>query len=599
VERVVELEVQAVMRRPDVRPFGLAALLIPLLALSSVQDPSFRHIVVERDRPARMRDGVTLFADVYRPDREGRFPALLMRTPYDKSGAGQSARLAMTAAAVRRGYVVVVQDTRGQFKSEGRFMPYTQEVLDGYDTIEWVAQLPWVDGKVGTFGLSYPGAVQWMTAPTQPPHLKAMAPAMTFAHANHFVYHGGIFEADFVEWLLGRQIRERRASNLPLTTPEAIAAAWERDGQAWMDYRPLRDLPIMKGFDYWAEWIDNPIETDYWKPYDIEAQHPKVQVPVLNLSGWNDDPYGQPGAIRNYVGMRAKGVTREAREGQRLVMGPWTHGVPSISRTTYAGVDYGANAAIDFVDLQLRFFDYWLKGIDNGYSREAPIRIFVMGENRWRDEREWPPARTVFSTRYLSAGGALTEAGGSGKSATSFEYDPARPVAVPRPDDSGPADWRHVARSPGVVAFTSEALPRSIEITGQVLAKIWLTATAPDTDVTVRLLAVSPNGHIRGLTNAYGSLRARYRSTENPQPPRPLPPGEPVELIVNVGYTSIVVPAGDRLQVIVTGSMRQGLETHLNTWEPFVSMAQARPATLRVHHGVPHASQIVLPLIPR
>ena len=587
------------MRPNHVRPLGLAALLIPLLAASSVQNSWLRHIVVERDRPVRMRDGVTLYADVYRPAEHGRFPALLMRTPYNKDGATQSARLPMTVAAVRRGYVVVVQDTRGQFKSEGRFVPYTQEVFDGYDTIEWVARLPSVDGNVGTFGLSYPGAVQWMTAPTRPPHLKAMAPAMTFAHANHFVYHGGIFEADFVEWLLGRQIRERRALKLPLSSPEEIAAAWRRDGQTWMDFRPLRDLPVMKGFEYWAEWLDNPIESDYWKPFDMEAQHPMVQVPALNLSGWNDDPYGQPGAIRNFLGMRTKGGTTAARTGQRLVMGPWTHGVPAMSQTRYAGTDYGPNAAIDFVDLQLRFFDYWLKGIDSGYSREAPISIFVMGDNRWRAEQEWPPARTVYSTQYLSAASTLSAASEKPDGATSFVYDPARALAVPVPRDSQPADWRALASSPGVIAFTSETLPRDIEITGQVLAKIWLTSTAPDTDVTVRLLAVSPDGRARALTNAYGSLRARYRSTEEPQPPRPLPRGAPVELTINVGYTSVVVPAGDRLQAIVTGSMRQGLETHLNTWEPFVSMDQARPATLHVHHGNRYPSRIVLPLIPR
>lgn len=564
-----------------------------------MQGSWLRHVIVERDRPARMRDGVTLYADVYRPAEDGRFPALLMRTPYDKDGASQSARLAMTVAAVRRGYVVVVQDTRGQFKSEGRFEPYTQEVLDGYDTIEWVARLPWADGNVGTFGLSYPGAVQWMTAPTRPPHLKAMAPAMTFAHANHFVYHGGIFEADFVEWLLGRQIRERRARKLPFTSPEEIAEAWAREGQTWMDYRPLRDLPIMTGFEYWADWIDNPIESPYWKPYDIEAQHAMVRVPVLNLSGWNDDPYGQPGAIRNFVGMRARGATKEAREGQRLVMGPWAHGVPAMSRTSYAGVDYGPNAAIDFVELQLRFFDYWLKGIDNGTSREAPVRIFVMGDNRWREEREWPPARTVHSEQYLSARGRLTAAAERGEDKTSFIYDPLSPVAVPLPDESGPADWRRVAASDAVAAFASERLPRAIEITGQVIAKIWLTADVPDTDVTVRILAISPDGRSRALTNAYGALRARYRSTEAPEPPRPLSPAEPAELTISVGYTSTSVPAGDRLQVIVTGSMRQGLETHLNTWERFTSIDQARRATLRVHHGARHPSRIILPLIPR
>jgi putative CocE/NonD family hydrolase len=427
-----------------------------------------------------------------------------------------------------------------------------------------------------------------------------MSPAMTFAHANHFVYHGGIFEADFVEWLLGRQIRERRARGLPFTTPEEIAAAWERDGQVWMDYRPLRDLPVMEGFGYWAEWIDNPIESDYWKPYDIEAQHASVNVPVLNLSGWHDDPYGQPGAIRNFVGMRARAAGGVARNGQRLVMGPWTHGVPRMSRTTYAGVDYGPNAAVDFVELQLRFFDYWLKGIDNGYSREAPIRIFVMGENRWREEREWPPARTVYSDRWLGGnGGLMAQPANAEAGSTPFTYDPLQPATIPRASVSAPADWRDVVSSPGVVAFTSEPLSSAIEITGQVIARLFLTANVPDTDVTARPLAVSPDGRTRALTNGYGALRARYRSTETPEPPRPLPPGEPVELTISIGYTSVVVPAGDRLQAIVTGSIRQGLETHLNTWEPFTSVKQARPATLRLHHDRRYPSRITLPLIPR
>ena len=569
------------------RALPITALLLPLLLAASSRQDVGQGTLAERDRPVVMRDGVTLYADVYRPVRDGRFPALLMRTPYDKDGASQSARLAMTGAAVKRGYVVVVQDTRGQFKSRGRFDPYRQEILDGYDTIEWVARLPWVDGKVGTFGLSYPGAAQWMTAPTRPPSLRAMAPAMTFAHANHFVYHGGIFEADFIEWLLGRQIRERRERKLPFATAQEIAAAWKRDGETWLDHRPLRDLPIMKGFPYWAEWIDNPIESAYWNPYDIEAQHAQVQVPALNVSGWNDDPYGQPGAIRNFAGMRARGATRAAREGQRLVMGPWTHGVPSTTRTTYAGVDYGRDAAIDFVGLQLRFFDYWLKGVDNGYSREAPIRIFVMGDNRWREEREWPPARTVYSPRYLSHGGRLLDAVGAADGTTAFTYDPARRVGMPRPGNAAAADWRPVISSPGVITFTSEPLSDAAEITGHLVARMWISANVSDTDVTVRLLALSPDGHARALTNAYGSLRTSYRSTERVQSPRPLSPGEPVELTISVGYTSVVVPRGDRLQVIVTGSMRQGLEM------------QSTAATVRVHHGARHASHIVLPLIPR
>jgi putative CocE/NonD family hydrolase len=576
-----------------------ASVPLALLAAAALTAPQ-PHIVIERDVPARMRDGVTLYADVYRPEGEGRHPALLMRTPYDKDGAQQSARLAMTVAAVRRGYVVVVQDTRGQFKSGGRFVPYAQEIDDGYDTIEWVAALPYVDGQVGTFGLSYPGAVQWMTAPTRPPHLKAMAPAMTFAHANHFFYHGGIFEADFVEWLLGRQTRERRQMKLPLVSPQEIATAWERDGDAWMEHRPLAALPLMERFPYWREWVEHPIESDYWQPYDIEVQHPRVVVPALNLSGWNDDPYGQPGAIRNFTGMRARGGSEAARRGQRLVMGPWTHGVPSMTRTTYAGMDFGPNAAFDYVEAQLRFFDYWLKGNDDGYSRESPVRIFVMGENRWRSENDWPPAAANLQVWQLSSGGRLAyEAPGEEEERTEFTYDPRTPARVPAASASGAADWRAVTSRADVIEFTSAALTAPMEITGHALARLWFTSSAPDTDVTVKLLAVPPDGSSYALTNAYGALRTRYRGTERPQPPRRLPAGVPADLEISLGYTSTLVPAGHRLQVLVAGSMRQGLTIHPNVWD-FAS-PDARPvaATHAIHHSAKYPSRIVLPVIAR
>jgi hypothetical protein len=575
-----------------------AVASLAIAVTSAVTTPQPAHIVVERDLPFRLSDGVTLYVDVYRPDTPGRFPALLMRTPYDKAGAQQSARLAMTSAAVRRGYVVVVQDTRGQFKSEGRFVPYSQEIADGAETIAWVAGLPYVDGQVGMFGLSYPGAVQWMTAPVAPPQLKAIAPAMTFAHPNHFFYHGGIFEADFIEWLLPRQQRERRQMSLPYATSQEVEAGWLKEGDAWVDHRPLHALPLMTGFDYWDAWTRNPIESAYWKPFDIEAQHNRVRVPALNLSGWNDDPYGQPGAIRNFVGMRAHGGSEDARRGQRLVMGPWTHGVPTMARTTYAGIDYGPNATFDYVEEQLRFFDYWLKKRDEGYSREAPVKIFVMGANRWREETTWPVANSVVQTWRLTSDKRLTrssEARAEGR--TQFTYDPRNPARVPLATSEGPANWKTIMDRADVITFTSEPLESSIEITGQVIARLWFTSSAPDTDVTARILAVRPDGSSYSLSNTYGALRTRYRSTEEPRPPAPLPPNEPVELTISLGYTSIVVPAGHRLQLAVTGSMRQGLTIHPNVWDADAAGAQPVPAVNVIHQSAEYPSRVILPVV--
>jgi uncharacterized protein len=556
------------------------------------------NIIVERDVAARMRDGVTLYADVYRPDAPGKYPALLMRTPYNK----QAGLPALTVAAVRRGYVVVIQDVRGQFKSEGRFVPYVQEINDGYDTIEWVATLPYVDGKVGTFGLSYPGAVQWMTAGTRPPHLAAMAPAMTFANARHFFYHGGNFVSPIINWLLGRQIRERRERGLPLASPEEVREAWTRHGEEWMQFLPLRDLPIMKEFVYWAEWLENQDNGPYWAPFDIEAQHAKVEVPALNFTGWQDDDYGQPGAIRNYVGMTKNGGSEKARKGQRLIIGPWTHGSPTLNRTVFTGIDFGPNAGLDYEDTLLEFFDYWLKGIDQGYSSEPPVRIFVMGDNVWRHENEWPIARTEYTDFFLASDRGLSRAAPVGEGALTFVYDPRNPVRTPRGEPffttrPGTGGWRDVTSRSDVLVYTSEPLEEDIEITGQILGRIWVSSTAPDTDFTMRLFDIAPDGTMSNFTVAPAMLRARYRSTEDEATPVPLPPGEPTELTINLGYTSYVVRAGHRLQVFVAGSIFPYV--HPNVWEPFTSVSQMRPATQTVFHDERHPSRIVLPLIPR
>jgi uncharacterized protein len=398
--------------------------------------------------------------------------------------------------------------------------------------------------------------------------------------------------------MLRRQIRERRQFGLPLASPEEIRQGWAEEGERWMAFRPLRDLPLMERFGYWADWLDHPIESDYWRPFDIEAQHDQVAVPVLNLAGWNDDNHGQPGAIRNFVGMRANGATEAARDGQRLIVGPWTHGVPAIDRTTYAGVDYGPNAAIDFSEPQLRFFDYWLKGKDDGYASEPPVKIFVMGENRWRYESEWPPVRTEYQDWFLAAEGRLTRAVGV-PADTGFVYDPSAPPPAPASDASGHRDWRPVTARKDVVTFTSAPIERDTEITGHIVAKLWISSTAPDTDITARLLVHDPEGNARTITAAPGVLRARYRSTERPEPPTPLTPGQAAELEISLGYTSTLVPAGSQLQVFITGSMLQGLDVHPNTWEPFTSPDQAAPATQRIHHGGQHRSRIILPVIPR
>jgi putative CocE/NonD family hydrolase len=581
-----------------------AVLAAALIATVQADAPWVRYnITVDRDVPAKMRDGTTLFADVYRPSEPGRYPALLFRTPYNKSDAADG----FVVSAVRHGYVVALQDVRGQFRSEGEFNPYLQEVDDGHDSIEWLAALPYVNGRVGTYGLSYPGAVQWMTAPTRPPHLVAMVPAMTFANARHFIYQGGIFEAPILNWLLQRQVKARRERGLPYGSLQEAQRALAQHREAWVTYNPLRDLPVMRDFPVWREWLDHADNDAYWKPYDIEAQHPQIVVPALNVTAWNDDNYGQPGATRNFVGMRRSGGTDEARRGQRLLIGPWTHGVPTLDKTTFAGVDYGPNAGFDYTEYLLRYFDYWLKGVDTGFTQEPPVRYFVMGDNVWRTAGDWPPPGTRATDLALTADGGLRWPDDTAKAADQpatvrFVYDPRNPLRVPGDGAyyaSGPhsTDWRVVTSRRDVAVFTSAPLEHDVEITGQIVARLWFSSTAPDTDVTMRLLDVSPDGRTANFTAAAGMLRTRYRSTERDSAPARLPPNQPVELEINLGYTSYVVRAGHRLQAYVGGSVFPYV--HPNTWEPFRDWSQAVTATQTVHIGPAHPSRLVVPVMLR
>jgi putative CocE/NonD family hydrolase len=295
--------------------------------------------------------------------------------------------------------------------------------------------------------------------------------------------------------------------------------------------------------------------------------------------------------------MRARGGRPDARKGQRLVIGPWSHGVPTLTRTTYGGIDYGPNAAIDFTELQLKFFDYWLKGIDDGFSAEAPVRIFVMGDNVWRDEAEWPLARTRDTDLYLQPGGRLTRTAPGEVSPSTFVYDPHDPVRLPAADAEGRRDWTRVTSRRDVLTFTTDPFERPTEITGHLVGRLWVSSSAPDTDFTMRAFEIDRHGNMRPLTSAPGVLRARYRTTEEPRSPEPLGGTEATELTISLGYTSYVVPAGHRLQVIVTSSIFPDL--HPNVWEPVRSMAQAVRANQTIYHDRLRPSRIVLPVIPR
>jgi putative CocE/NonD family hydrolase len=348
------------MRQIAILAFGLAAL-----ASSASSEP----MQVDRDMAIPMRDGVVLRADVYRPAREGSFPVLVFRTPYGKHLAAASDEV--HRKAVQRGYAVVMQDVRGRHSSDGIFEPYRQEGRDGYDTIEWAATQAWSNGKVGTYGLSYPGAVQWLAAMEMPPHLVAMAPAMTFSSPRRFFYMNGIFDRSWLPWIY-QNIAPDARRRLGMPVGEDAEKSWKAAAAEYESWLPLRELPYLrKEAPYYFEWLAHAPEDAWWNWAELRGRYNRVSVAVLNLSGWYDDAYGVEGAATNFNGLVQARSGKPART--HLVLGPWVHGVPSPGKGRAGELDFGPNAGIDYDALVLDFHDHYIRGVGGRGAPAQPV----------------------------------------------------------------------------------------------------------------------------------------------------------------------------------------------------------------------------------
>jgi putative CocE/NonD family hydrolase len=568
-------------------------------------------MIVERNVAVPMRDGVVLRADVYRPAAPGRHPTLVYRTPYGKDGLLTSGEEPTVSKAPRAGYALVVQDVRGRYDSDGEFRPYHQEGADGYDTIEWAARQPWSDGRVGTFGLSYPGAVQWLAAMEVPPHLVAIAPAMTFASGRHFFYLGGAFNHDWMRWIaLNIAPDVRRRKDLPgPRTYAAAEAEWARSKWAWEEFLPLRDFPAFRDVAPWYyEWLARPDDGPYWDFADVTKAHGRMTVPALNFSSWYDSNYGPLGAIANFTGMRARAGTPAARRGQRLILGPWDHGDPKEHETRVGELDFGPNATFDYYGLVIRWHDRWLRGLKNGIDEMPPVRLFVMGENVWRDEDEWPLARARDTAYHLRSGGKANTAAGDGRLTAeppppgeppdTYVYDPRRPLVIENFEVQGPFDHAPQQRRPDVLVYTTDPLPDDLEVTGPITVHLWAASSAPDTDFMVMLCDVHPDGRAYNLMPMEaGVIRARYRRSESS--PEMLRPGEPEEFVIRGMVTSNLFRAGHRIRLQVGSSRFPTFDRNPNTGEPFGASTRMAAARQTILHDPAHPSRVVLPVVPR
>jgi putative CocE/NonD family hydrolase len=557
-----------------------------------------------------------LYADVYRPDAEGRFPVLVVRTPYDKS---QDMALTEKDYFPSRGYVVVVQDTRGRFRSEGEFYPFIDEAHDGYDAIEWAASLPWSDGGVGTVGQSYLGLVQYFAAPQRPPHLKAMSPVSgPVTYFEDCVYRRGVFE---LGWMLayftsmarntlerkGLYEQQRATLDSYLFRPDVPMSPLKRE---LYRHLPLRDWGerLQDGAPYFADFLKHWTDGPYWSATDLRQQFYNVNTPMLHVGSWYD--VFQYDTLTMFTGLRKHAMTEEARRCQRLIMGPWGHLLPYAVPTSKGTgeIDFGPEALIELHAVQLRWFDHFLKGSSTGILDEAPIRLFVMGDNRWRDENEWPLARTQYTKVYLHSDGRANSLRGDGKLSfvtpreeqpDRYVYDPDDPVPTRGGTTLGIAlgvfDQAKIEEREDVLVYTGEILTKDMEVTGPVSLTLFAASSAPDTDFTAKLVDVRPDGYAQNI--AEGVIRARFR--ESLSSPTLITPDKVYEYTIDLWATSYVFKAGHCVRLEVSSSNFPRYDRNPNTGHDFGVDADLRTAQQTIFHDNRYPSHLVLPVIPR
>ena len=578
------------------------------IALANAAEPY--AVTYERNVPVKMRDGVTLHADIYRPQAEGKFPVLLQRTPYNKDWGFD---FGMKAAA--HGYVVIFQDVRGRYTSEGEWYTFKNEPNDGYDTVEWAASLPYSNGKVGMFGGSYVGATQVLAAIAHPPHLAGICPVVTASNYHeNWTYQGGAFEQWFNEsWTSG--LAQDTLSRWVARHTNALHGIWK---EPLSDY-PLFEIPTFSSNQaetkaiapYFIDWLRHPNYDEYWKSIAIEEHYSDITVPALHIAAWYDIFLG--GSLRNYEGIKAHGGSEAAHNGQHLlvVVGGHSGNGPKIG-----DVDFGEAAKFDEGQATLDWYDYLFKGAKNEFASGKPVTIFVMGTNQFRQEAAWPPAEARDTKYFLHSGGKANSLRGDGtlsttapgtEAADQYVYDPANPAPTtggplccdPQHEPAGPRDQRPVEARDDVLVYSTPAMATDTEVTGPIHLELYAKSSAVDTDFTAKLVDVWPNGFAQNLTE--GIVRARYRDSR--ATPELMNPGQVYKFDIDLWATSNVFKKGHVLRLEVSSSNFPRFDRNLNTGavQYFTngSGEQFVRASNVVLHDAEHPSALIVPIVPR
>jgi len=574
--------------------FILVSVLISLRTAPAAEN--IFEVDVLTDAKIPMRDGVRLSANIFQPKAVGKYPVILVRSPYGKGNEKNSDGLFYAS----HGYVFISQDCRGKGASEGYWEPFANEAEDGRDTHNWILNQTWCNGKIGTTGGSYVGFTQWMPAPDAGDHFKAifcLVPLIdTYSDA---AYIGGAYSlALMMGW--GSLVSYRPGEAVPIL-------GW--GGDDWNKaYRTLPlcewDRVIGRKVQCLRDWVAHPCFDDYWAKRGVRNRQQDIKVPIFAVGGWYD--IFAKAVLEHVNAVRSTSRSLEARNHQHVLMGPWGHGISKDGKV--GDLDFGKDSVINFREIQTKWFDYWLKGKDTGVYNWAPFRIFVMGRNEWRDEQEWPLERTRFTPYYFHSKGSANTVKGDGSLSTvrpgnesfdRFVYDPNNPVPtlggcnlVGCP--AGPRDQTKAEKRNDVLVFTSDKLQTDLEVTGPVKVVLYAASSATDTDWTAKLIDVHPDG--RPINLCDGIMRARYRrSSQNPTLIRP---EKIYRYEIDLWVTSNVFLGGHKIRVEISSSNFPRFDRNPNTGAPFGKSAVITKATQTVYHDIKHPSHILLPVIP-
>lgn len=568
-------------------------------------------VIIDKNVDAKLRDGTILRADVYRPAQEGNYPVLVQRTPYNKEFWPFTWPLLDPVRAAEAGYVVAIQDVRARWASDGEeFFLYRDEFEDGHDTVGWAANLPYSNGDVGLYGISYMGASSWNAASTAPPALKAISAATAPMDFHYHLWRNGAFNLGLIlAWALGgvglhALLRSRMGS--PTFMQEFVALVDDVDElDRLCRYLPPNELPQIAPdyFRFVRELMEHPTNDDFNQSLLIGERHSQVQVPAMITAGWHDLLLKDD--LTHFRRMRDSAGTEEARSKTRILIGPWSHG-------TFLNIvgerEFGLRSSGFLLDVQgdlttmtLKWFDQRLKGINTGIDDEPPVKYFVQGINRWRTSEDWPPPGATETAFFLHGDGALSPtAPASDADPLDYVYDPNDPtptrggkILMHGSYLRGPAEQGRLLDRPDVLAFTTEPFEKEFEITGGVKAILYAATDGPDTDWVVKLCEVLPDGRTFDVCD--GILRASYREGNDVR--KLVVPGAVVRYEIDMWATSMVFKPGHRMKVLLTSSDFPRYDRNPNTGDLGVEAKTLRPARQTIFLDANRASHVLLPVM--